>query len=356
MIRKGLDFNDVLIVPKASSIKSRNDVNLWTYINGFIIVLPICSSNVDNIGTFEMALALAHYGMPTFLQKSYTAKEIINHFKLNPTQADMSIPTVGLDNMWDFAKTVFINAPIRILNIDGANGYTRVYKEAVLSFKTKYPNLVIIAGNVCTADGAHDLFESGADFVRVGIGNGSLCTTRIKTGVGTPQVTALMECANIADKMSSPYKKYGIICDGGCTCPGDIVKAFVAGADMVMIGGMFAGCKEGGGEIIKEIINSLSFRPFSTLGPPPIIKETIKVYGMASAEAIKKYNKDHDYRTSEGREIEIPYRGSVEPIVKDILGGVRSACSYLNCSSISQLKFQDFITTSNQYNQMLLGE
>tara|TARA_B100001123_G_scaffold299155_1_gene333676 strand:- start:63 stop:752 length:690 start_codon:yes stop_codon:yes gene_type:complete len=214
--------------------------------------------------------------------------------------------------------------------IDIANGYSDHFSKFVSSVREKYPTKTIIAGNVVTADMTQELVMNGADIVKVGIGPGSVCTTRIQTGVGYPQLSAVIECADAAHGLGAH-----IIADGGCTCPGDVAKAFGGGGDFVMLGGMFAGHEEGGGKKIKK--NGSQF---------------IEFYGSSSNTAITKhYGGLSHYRSSEGKKVQLKYRGKIKDTVQNILGGLRSSCTYVGAPSLKQLsKCTTFVRVNQQYN------
>ncbi len=214
--------------------------------------------------------------------------------------------------------------------IDIANGYSDHFSKFVCSVREKYPTKTIIAGNVVTADMTQELVMNGADIVKVGIGPGSVCTTRIQTGVGYPQLSAVIECADAAHGLGAH-----IIADGGCTCPGDIAKGFGGGGDFVMLGGMLAGHEEGGGKKIKK--NGSQF---------------IEFYGSSSDTAIKKhYGGQADYRSSEGKKVQLKYRGKIKDTVLNILGGLRSSCTYVGAPSLKQLsKCTTFVRVNQQFN------
>ena len=218
--------------------------------------------------------------------------------------------------------------------------------------RKQYPKHTIIAGNVVTADMTQELILRGADIVKVGIGPGSVCTTRIQTGVGYPQLSAIIECADAAHGLGAH-----IISDGGCTCPGDVAKAFGAGADFVMLGGMFAGHDEGGGSVITEYHNTLQRNQETQL---PIYEELkfVEFYGMSSSTAmIKHHGEVAEYRSSEGRTVKIPYRGKVDVTIKDILGGIRSTCTYVGAPTLKQLaKCTTFIRVHRQYNDIFVNQ
>jgi GMP reductase len=202
----------------------------------------------------------------------------------------------------------------------------------VQRIRAAHPQLVIMAGNVVTGEMTEELLLSGADIVKVGIGPGSVCTTRKMTGVGYPQLSAVIECADAAHGLG------GHICaDGGCTTPGDVAKAFGAGADFVMLGGMFAGHDESGGELVER--NGEKFKRF---------------YGMSSKTAMEKYAGGvAEYRAAEGKEVLVPYRGPVADTVQEILGGVRSACTYVGARRLKEFsKRTTFVRVTQQANEV----
>jgi GMP reductase len=233
----------------------------------------------------------------------------------------------------DFEKITqifYANPKLRFICIDVANGYSEHFVAFVKQTRRKFQNKAIIAGNVVTGEMVEELLLAGADIIKVGIGPGSACTTRIKTGVGYPQLSAIIECADAAHGLGGQ-----IVSDGGCTTPGDVAKAFGAGADFVMLGGMLAGHDESGGDLIE--------------------KQGIKVkqfYGMSSKTAMDKHAGGvADYRASEGKTVEVPYRGHVENTVLDILGGIRSTCTYVGASQLKELsKRTTFIRVAEQEN------
>ena len=217
------------------------------------------------------------------------------------------------------------NVKSDFIGIDVANGYTIRYVDAIKELREKNPDATIVAGNVVTADMTQELILSGADIVKVGIGPGSVCTTRIKTGIGYPQLSAVIECADAAHGLGGH-----IIADGGCTTSGDIVKAFSGGADFVMVGGMLAGHDECDGEVEDGVM---------------------KFYGMASESAMNRHGNNNEYRGVEGKTVEVPYRGKVDDTVKDILSGVRSACTYVGATQLKSLsKCTTFIRVNNTHN------
>ena len=339
-----LDFKDVLIRPKRSTLSSRKEVDLtrtykfkhsdqtWTGI-------PIMASNMDGVGTLSMAEELYNHFMFTCLVKSYDESDLGetvgkiggNHFAVSTGTSDS-----------DFLKLRrVINAypEIHFICIDVANGYQERFGDYVQKVRETFPQCIIIAGNVVTADMTQELILRGADIVKVGIGPGSVCTTRLQTGVGYPQLSAIIECADAAHGLGGH-----IIADGGCVCPGDVAKAFGAGADFVMLGGMLAGHDEGGGTKYEDF----SFNPK---------KVFVEFYGMSSDTAMEKHSGGvAEYRSSEGRTVRVPYKGAVKDTVLDLLGGLRSTCTYVGAPTLKQLsKCTTFIRVNRQINDVFLG-
>ena len=334
-----LDFNDVLIRPKRSTLSSRKSVSLsrqfiFKHSQASWTGIPIMASNMDGVGAFSMAEALEEHFLFTCLVKSYKTKDFETiRGKISPNSLAVSTG-IGEQDFRNLVDILEDNSWIKFICIDVANGYSEYFGDFVSKVRQMYPSHTIIAGNVVTADMTQELILKGADIVKVGIGPGSVCTTRIQTGVGYPQLSAIIECADAAHGLGGH-----IIADGGCTCPGDVAKAFGGGADFVMLGGMLAGHDEGGGEIIEE--NDKKF---------------IQFYGMSSDTAMEKHHGGMaDYRSSEGRTVKVPYRGSVHPTVLNILGGLRSTCTYVGASTIKQLsKCTTFIRTNRQYNDVFV--
>jgi len=330
-----LDFKDVLIRPKRSTLSSRKEVDLtrtykfkhsghsWTGV-------PIMASNMDGVGTIGMAKALYKHQLFTCLVKNYVEDDLFDlagkfggkYFAVSTGTSDK-----------DFLKLrQIINSypEIHFICIDVANGYSEHFGEFVSKVRTTYPHTTIIAGNVVTADMTQELILRGADIVKVGIGPGSVCTTRIQTGVGYPQLSAIIECADAAHGLGAH-----IIADGGCVCPGDVAKAFGAGADFVMLGGMLAGHDEGGGEVKDGMVT---------------------FYGMSSDTAMEKHHGGvANYRSSEGRTVRVKYKGSVNDTVLDLLGGLRSTCTYVGAPTLKQLsKCTTFIRVNRQINDVFV--
>ncbi len=333
-----LDYSDVLFRPKRSTLKSRREVNLkrkYRFKHSKLTWegVPIIASNMDGVGEVDIATKLASFNMMTALTKQHDNKEIKNLQKARSIHnyAALSCGT-SKDSYKRLNDLLKKNPKFKFICIDVANGYSENFSNFVSEIRKKYPTKTIIAGNVVTADMTQELVLSGADIVKVGIGPGSVCTTRIQTGVGYPQLSAVLECADAAHGLGAH-----IIADGGCTSPGDVAKGFGAGADFVMLGGMLAGHKEGGGKIIKD--NG---------------KNYIEFYGSSSEEANEKhYGGLANYRSSEGKKVRIQYRSSLEKTVKDILGGIRSSCTYVGAPTLKQLsKCTTFVRVNNQYNDV----
>ena len=366
-----LDYKDVLIRPKRSTLKSRSEVTLersFTFRNytpdfpdniedEHYRGIPVMAANMDGVGTFAMADALGAQGIFTCLVKTYTAEELIEFYYgdgLNRT--DYVAMSIGTSTA-DFEKlcTVYdkVEDNLKYVCMDIANGYSNHFAEHVREVRKRFPHIVIIAGNVVTGEMTEELILAGADIVKVGIGPGSVCTTRIQTGVGYPQLSAVIECADAAHGLGGH-----IIADGGCTCPGDVAKAFAAGADFVMLGGMLAGHDEGGGEVITKYYETNELNYEMSQGTPggfeKVIetKKFVQFYGMSSDAAnTKHFGGLKDYRSSEGREVLVPYRGEVARTVQDLLGGIRSTCTYAGAKKLKQLsKCTTFVRCTQQFN------
>lgn len=339
-----LDFKDVLIRPKRSTLRSRKNVDItreyefkWskrTY-NG----VPIVAANMDSVGTFAMAKAFIdqEIGMSVALHKHYSLEQLIDFYDANGSENvwySIGMVKGDQDKLEEFMK----QRPGKIdkLCVDVANGYSEHFVDFVKGIREKAPDMTIMAGNVVTGEMVEELILSGVDVVKVGIGPGSVCTTRKMTGVGYPQLSAIIECADAAHGLG------GLICaDGGCTVPGDIAKAFGAGADFVMLGGMLAGHDESEQQVVEE--NGEKFLTF---------------YGMSSNTAMTKHKGGvAEYRASEGKTVKMPYRGSVKGMLQDIMGGVRSACTYVGARRLKELpKRTTFIRVTQQINNVFGSE
>ena len=335
-----IGFKDVMFRPKRSTLKSRSEVDLereFTFLHtqkkwkG----VPIMAANMDTVGTFEMATALAKHNIFTAIHKHYSIEEWITFSqKANKNTLKNIAVSTGTSKI-DADKTAKILKEIPDLEficIDVANGYSEHFVDFVKKMRDSHPEKIILAGNVVTGEMVEELLLAGADMIKVGIGPGSVCTTRVKTGVGYPQLSAIIECADAAHGLSGQ-----IIADGGCKVPGDVAKAFGGGADFVMLGGMLAGHTESGGTLIEK--KGEKFKSF---------------YGMSSETAMTKYvGGVAEYRASEGKTVEIPFRGNVDDTITDILGGVRSTCTYVGASKLKELtKRTTFIRVQEQENQV----
>jgi len=353
----------VLFRPKRSEIGSRKEVSLsrtYSFKNSGAVYtgVPIMAANMDGVGTFDMANTFTEHGLFTCLAKSYQPIDIHTYISNHEQKAgivnNIAVSTGITDiDQERLDQTLKLSRSLNYVCIDVANGYSERFLNFVKQFREKYPNITIIAGNVVTPDVTEELILSGADIVKVGIGPGSVCTTRIKTGVGYPQLSAVIECADAAHGLGGH-----IIADGGCTCPGDVAKAFGAGADFVMLGGMFAGCDQGGGEVISKFYErpDLEYQVSDHLENRKHKiqeKQFVEFYGMSSGAAQEKHGGTKEYRASEGRVVTVPYRGDVQPIIRDILGGIRSTCTYVGAKSLKELsKRTSFIRVNNQYNRV----
>lgn len=337
---KKLGFKDVLIRPKRSTLASRAEVSLerrYVFRNSQFewSGTPIMAANMDTVGTFSMAEAASEFGIITAVHKHYTPEDWSSFVAKHPAQIlnFVAVSTgISTQDYQKLCETLRACPGLRFICIDVANGYSQRFVDFVRKVRHEYPAKVIVAGNVVTGEMVEELILSGADIVKIGIGPGSVCTTRVKTGVGYPQLSAIIECADAAHGLGGH-----VISDGGCTCPGDIAKAFGGGADFVMLGGMLAAHNESGGDI--EVVDGKSFYRF---------------YGMSSATAMQRHAGGMaDYRAAEGKSTLIPHRGPVSESIKDILGGLRSCCTYVGAAELKQLsKRTTFIVVGEQENQV----
>ena len=334
-----LDYSDVLIRPKRSTLTTRFDVDLertYTFYHSGKewSGIPVMTSNMDATGTFDMHKELSLHGMITCIARHYNTdgKKWNQAERKNKLCVMSGISTTEILEIVGVANTF---SDIAFVGLDVANGYTINFVEAIKQLREQLPSSTIIAGNVVTADMTAELILAGADIVKVGIGGGSVCTTRIKTGIGYPQLSAVIECADAAHGIGGH-----IIADGGCNSSGDMVKAFAAGADFVMIGGMLAGHEECDGELVFEDDN-----------PEPIGME---FYGMASKTAMDRHgHSNREYRGEEGKTVTVPYRGPVRDTATDILGGIRSACTYVGAKRLKDLtKCTTFVKVNNTHNRI----
>lgn len=340
-----LDFKDVLIKPKRSTLSSRSQVNLereFTFKHSPLkwIGVPIMAANMDTVGTFQMAISLYKHKMMTAIHKYYSVEEwktFRDAVSVSETSLDIfnyiAVSSGSKEEDFQKLQSILEEIPqIQFIVLDVANGHTETFVAHVVRTRLTFPDKVIIAGSVATSEMTEELLLKGADIIKVGIGPGSVCTTRKKTGVGVPQLSAIIESADAAHGLSGH-----ILCDGGCTCPGDFAKAYGGGADFIMSGGLFSGHEESGGELVE--VDGKQFKEF---------------YGMSSSEAMNKHvGGVAKYRTSEGKKVLIPYKGPVENTVFDILGGIRSACTYVGADQLKHLsKRTTFVRVSQQLNEV----
>jgi GMP reductase len=335
-----LDFKDVLFRPKRSTLSSRSQVDLvrefefknskqrWSGV-------PLIAANMDTTGTFEMAASLSKHRCMTAMHKYYDVDGWKDFAAASPDALPYAAVSAGTSAADFSVVTGVVDAVpgVQTICLDVANGYSEAFVDAVRKYREAFPRHTLYAGNVVTGEMVEELLLTGADVIKVGIGPGSVCTTRKQTGVGYPQFSAVLECADAAHGLNGH-----VISDGGCTCPGDVAKAFGAGADFVMLGGMLAGHSESGGELVTR--NGTQYKLF---------------YGMSSATSMKKHAGGvAEYRASEGKCVELPYRGPVEATMLEILGGVRSTCTYVGAAKLKELpKRATFIRVSAQLNESL---
>ncbi len=335
-----LDYKDVLIRPKRSTLTSRSEVNIsrtfaFKDSGQTLTTVPIIAANMDGVGTMAMARAFFPHKMLVALHKYYELPQLRTFFNsLKPAEAPYVFYTMGIKDTdverLDALLKILDQSKIASICIDVANGYTERFVDFVKRIRERFPSKIMMAGNVVTGEIVEELALSGVDIIKVGIGPGSVCTTRKMTGVGYPQLSAVIECADAAHGIGTR-----ICADGGCQVPGDVAKAFGAGGDFVMIGSMLSGHTES-----EE-------KPYLKNG-----KRYIKYYGSSSEEAMMKHvGKVAHYRASEGKSVEVPFTGPVERTIQDILGGLRSACTYVGAQHLKELpKRTTFIRVTQQLN------
>nr|DAH71017.1 MAG TPA: guanosine 5'-monophosphate oxidoreductase [Caudoviricetes sp.] len=362
-----LDFCDVLFRPKRTTLNSRSEADVireykFKYYPKTIKSCGIMAANMATTGTFDMNDVLQKYKAITCLHKHYTEYEIKNYMTINnmddySDHNSFTFISTGLkDDKEQLFRLLQTGSQIDKICIDIANGYIPNLINFVKEVREKFPKSLIMVGNVVTGDMTQDLILNGADIVKVGIGPGSVCTTRKLTGVGRPQLSAILECADAAHGVG------GLVCaDGGCTCAGDVAKAFGAGADFVMLGGMFAGTDESAGEIIEKMYRTNEYKYHyltdnSIESDKPIfeVKKFKQFYGMSSQLAQEKhFGGMANYRASEGKVVEIPYKGSVENVIQEILGGIRSTMSYIGAKRLKDIpKCTTFYRVNRQLNEV----
>ena len=322
-IQETLSFDDVLLVPRYSSILSRSEVDTRTVLSNnkktFSLSIPIFSANMDTVTESEMAIVMAKMGGLGIIHRFLSIDKQVAEVKKVKEKRLLVGAAVGVKEGEHKRIEALVSAGVDLIALDIAHGHSKYALEKVKFIKNEFPSVFIVAGNVATAKGFKDLVNAGADAVKVGIGAGSICTTRIVTGFGIPQISAIMNCAPVARKT-----KVSLISDGGIKSSGDIVKALAAGADAVMMGNVLAGTDEAPGKMI-------------TIGG----KQYKSYRGMASLQANmdrpdSKYEKDEIIE--EGISAYVPYKGKAEDIVKKMIGGMRSGLSYAGAKNIKELQ------------------
>lgn len=334
-----LDYSDVLILPARSLVESRADVTIernftFKHSNRSWTGIPFAAANMDNLASFEMANTLTKYKILTCLIKHYPLNELVEYFNTANTEYisySMGIGQEDLNKFNEFKK----QAPVKFVTIDSANGYMEKFVAFCSKFKEQNPDITLIAGNVCTGEITEELAIRGVDIIKAGIGGGAQCLTRQKTGIGRPMVSTILDCAD-----KSHHHDSWLMADGGITCPADACIGFACGADFIMIGSQWAATKETGAEVVIRADG----------------KEYCLFYGMSSSTAQKIHSLEglKEYRASEGRTSELPYRGSIHPIIQDYCGGLKSCCSYVGASTLKHLaKKATLVRVSSRLNTSL---
>jgi IMP dehydrogenase len=329
----GLTYDDVLLLPDASDVVP-SEVNTSTRLTrGINLRIPVISSAMDTVTESAMAIAMAHAGGIGIIHRNLPVEDQVKHvLAVKKASADYLVgAAVGVGDDGYHRALELIKVGVDVVVVDTAHGHHRAVLEAIERIKAAHPEIQIIGGNVATRAGAQALINAGADAVKVGVGPGSICTTRVVAGVGVPQVTAIMEAHKACVKAEVP-----LIADGGLQYSGDIAKAIVAGADTVMLGSLLAGCDESPGELIE--INGRKFKGYRGMG---------SLGAMQSRGEQKSYSKDRymqddvlseDKLVPEGIEGKVAYRGPVAATVHQLVGGLRSGMGYAGAATIADLQ------------------
>ena len=327
----GLTYDDVLLLPDASEVVPSEVETKTQLTRNISLDVPLVSSAMDTVTESQMAIAMAKAGGIGIIHRNLSIEEQVTHAKLVKGAGLLVGAAVGVGDDGFARAQALIDAGIDVVVVDTAHGHHRAVLDAIERIKKKYSEQEVIGGNVATRAGAQALINAGADAVKVGVGPGSICTTRVVAGVGVPQVTAIMEAAKACKKSDVP-----LIADGGLQYSGDIAKAIVSGADSVMLGSLLAGCDESPGELIE--IDGRKYKSYRGMG---------SLGAMQSRGEKKSYSKDRymqddvlaeDKLVPEGIEGKVAYRGSVETVVHQLVGGLRSGMGYAGAATIDDLK------------------
>lgn len=320
MYSRGITFDDVLLVPGYNGIRSRQAVNTEVSMGNLRLQIPIISANMDTVTGFAMASEMSRLGGMGIIHRFMSIEDNVKEFLLAKNQGAPVGVSIGVSEEGMQRAEALIHAGAQVICVDVAHGHSKMMNQTIRRLKEKYKdNICIIAGNVATYAGADYLAAAGADIIKVGIGPGSVCTTRIKTGFGVPQLSAIFDCK----KVDRP-----LIADGGIRFPGDAVKALAAGASCVMLGGMLAGTDETPGEQ-----HEIGRHPDGSA-------RYVKVFrGMASKEAQEDFmGAMADWKTAEGVSLEVPVKGPVMRIISDMMGGLRSGMTYCGALTLKELQ------------------
>ena len=326
----GLTYDDVLLLPDASDVVP-SEVDTATQLTRTIsIAVPLISSAMDTVTESAMAIAMAKTGGIGIIHRNLPIPDQVTHVKL-VKNVGLAGAAVGVGDDGFARAQALIEAGVDVVVVDTAHGHHRAVLDAIARIKKFSPAIQIIGGNVATRAGAQALINAGADAVKVGVGPGSICTTRVVAGVGVPQITAIMEAAKACNKAGIP-----LIADGGLQYSGDIVKAIVAGANSVMLGSLLAGCQESPGELVE--ISGVKYKTYRGMG---------SLGAMQSRGEQKSFSKDRylqddvlseDKLVPEGIEGKVIFRGSVEDVVHQLVGGLRSGMGYAGAPDIQTLR------------------
>jgi IMP dehydrogenase len=329
---RALSFDDIQLVPRFNNIASRKNPDTSVEFGELKLEIPVFSANMNTVTGVDMAAEMNNLGGLGVLHRFCSIEDNRGMFSILNSRGYDTIISLGVNEGLDRVSALY-EVGARYFCIDIAHGHSRAVGELVKQIKEAYPDTFVIAGNVCTRTGAEYLSSVGADAIKIGVGPGSVCTTRIKTGFGIPQFTAIQECSRV-----NVFK----IADGGIRTPGDAVKAFVAGADAIMLGGMLAGTNETPGEIIEEVDESTFRYEDSKSGQRSGVMNVnrYKLFrGMASKEAQDDFmGSMAEWKAAEGVEIRVDAKGPVENVISDLMGGIRSGMTYCGANNLQQIR------------------
>lgn len=327
----GLTYDDVLLLPDASNVVPSEVETYSQLTRGIRVEIPLISAAMDTVTESAMAIAMAKLGGIGIIHRNLPIEEQVTHAKLVKGAGLIVGAAVGVGDDGFARAQALIDVGVDVIVVDTAHGHHRAVLDAIARIKDSYGTQEVIGGNVATRAGAQALINAGADAVKVGVGPGSICTTRVIAGVGVPQVTAIMEVAKACNKADVP-----LIADGGLQYSGDIAKAIVSGADTVMLGSLLAGCDESPGELLES--NGEKFKRYRGMGSLGAMQSRGETRSFSKDRYMQDDVLSEDKLVPEGIEGKVAYRGSVASVVHQLVGGLRSGMGYAGAENIEALQ------------------